>query len=258
VRFDADGNALDAPQGLPGAKQFAVSQNMDVAYTSPVVAPLANGGFVVATTASPDGLAGSRKVHVRAFDHEGLASDEFVAGFHAGRWERPQAVGLPDGDFVVGWQVIGEGDDEPTGTWSVWLQQFQSDGMPRRLPTMINEVNVGQQRRLALAALVNRGVGAVWQSFDQDGDREGVFGHAFAPQWLLPGLLVIRAGDPGTFNILFTGTAGYDHVLQSSTTMDPTDWTTVIVTNPISGTFTIKDQAAPAPGHRLFRAWTNP
>jgi hypothetical protein len=258
VRLDEMGNALDDPSGPFGSKQFNLGQNPNAEYTSPAVASLVDGGFATATTVSPDGLAGARKVYTRVFDQAGFPADESVAGSHPGRWEGAQVVGLPDGDFVVGWQVIGEDEDEPTGTWSVWLQRFRSDGTPRAQPLMVNEYNLGQQRRLALTSLADSRVGALWQSFGQDGEREGVFGNALAPQPLLPGLLVIRSGDPGLFNIMFIGTAGYEHVLQSSTTMNPADWTTVISTNPVSGNFTVEEPAGPPPGHKLFRAWSIP
>jgi len=257
VRLDATGNALDAPQEAPGVKQFAVSQNVNVEYTAPTVAALNDGGFVVAMTASPDGLAGSRKVWVRKFDNEGTGADEFIAGSHPGRWEGPQVIGLPDGDFVVGWQAIGEGEDQPVGTWSVWLQQFQPDGVPRTLPMMVNEYNLGQQRRLALAPTASSGIGTVWQSFAQDGDRYGVFGKALAPQQILPGKLVIRRASPGTFHITFIGTGDRTHVLQRSQTLND-DWETIVTASPSSGTFTHVDDAGPAPSQKMFRAWTNP
>lgn len=257
VRFDANGDAVDAPQSPPGIKQFGIGQDANVGYTTPTVAALHAGGFVVAMTASPDGLAGSRKVRVRKFDNEGNGADEFIAGSHLGRWESPQVIGLPDGDFVVGWQAIGEGEDEPVGTWSVWVQQFQPDGTPRSLPMMVNEFNAGHQHRLALAPTASSGIGALWQSFEQDEDRYGVFGNALAPQQIIPGKLLVTRVAPGTFHITFIGTGDRTHVLQRSQTLNA-GWETIVTTNPPSGTFTHVDNAGPAPNQQVFRAWTNP
>ncbi len=258
VRFNATGNALDAPAGPAGRKQFAVSQDVNFEYTAPTVASLSSGGFVVAMTASPDGLAGSRKVRVLQFDSAGVAGEETVAGSHLGRWEAPQAIGLPDGDFVVGWQAVGEGDDEPAGTWSVWLQQFQPAGSPRIPPMMVNEFNAGTQRRLALAPLASSGISAVWQSFAQDGDQYGVFGNALAPRQIIPGRLYItRTGPPGTFDITFVGTGDVTHELQRSFTL-ANDWDTVVMATPPDGTFTYVDDAGPAPNHKAFRVISHP
>lgn len=258
VRFNAAGVALDAPQAPAGVKQFDVSQSVNVEYTTPAVAALGDGGFVVAMTASPDGLAGSRKVRVRKFDGAGIAGDEFIAGAHASGWEAPQVISLPDGDFVVGWQAIGEGDDETLGTWSVWLQQFQPDNSPRMPPMRVNEFNTGQQRRLALASLASSGISAIWQSFPQDGDRYGVFGNAFSPRQLMPGrLFITRAGPPGRFNVTFIGTGDVTHELQRSFTLN-NDWGTVVLATPSDGTFTYVDDAGPVPNHKAFRVISHP
>ncbi len=258
VRFNAAGIALDAPQAPAGVKQFDVGQDANSEYTAPAVAALANGGFVVAMTTSTDGLAGSRKVRVLQFDSAGNAGDEYVAGSHLGRWEAPQVIGLPDGDFVVGWQAIGEGEDALAGAGSAWLQQFQPDNSPRIPPMMINEFNTGQQRRLALAPTTSSGISALWQSFAQDGDRYGVFGNALAPRQIIPGrLFITRAGPPGRFNVTFVGTGDITHELQRSFTLAD-DWDTVVMATPPDGTFTYVDDAGPAPNHKAFRVISHP
>lgn len=259
VRIDASGNAVDALGAAPGIKQFLLGQDANTKYTDPSIAALSNGGFVIATTASPDGLAGSREVHVRTFDTTGQGSTEFVAGSHVGHWEQPQAIGLPNGDFVVGWQATGEGDDSVTGAWSVWLQEFQPNGTPRIDPLMVNVYNTENQRRIALTGFANDGIGALWQSLGQDSDGFGIFGNTLASRVITPGQLFIRrSGASGRiFNITFIGTGGYDHVLQSSTTLAPNNWTTIATTNPPSGTFTYVDDGSTIQ-HKMFRAWTNP
>jgi len=257
VRFDAAGQALEAPGSAPDTRQFQVSPNDGGEYTEPAVAGLVDGGFVVALTASPDALAASRKVWLTLFDADGIGGTAFPVGNHSTRWEAPQVIALGDGDFVAGWQVMGEGDDQPTGTGSVWLQQFQPNGTPRQPPLMINEYNTGHQRRLALAALKSRGVGALWQSQGQDGDGYGVFGNTLAPQLVLPGRLLITPAAAGGFSITFIGTAGRTHVLQRSFSLG-NDWETVVTDNPPDGILTYATDSGAPPELEAFRAWTNP
>lgn len=256
VRFNAAGAAVDAP-GLPaGTKQFLISTNANLECQDPAVGALTNGGFVVAMTTATNGATTNRQVRARIFNNTGVGGAEFTVGAHAGRWEQPKVVGLPNGEFAVAWQATGEGIDAANGAWSVWAQRFNAGGTPRLAAFMVNQFNANQQRRVALAPFVNGGYTASWQSFAQDGDRYGVMARAFDPDNEIPGrLFLTRVGSPAQrqFSVNFVGMGGRTHLLQSSGNLS--NWTTVLTTNPAAGTFSFPENGSNIV-NRAFRVQT--
>ena len=254
VRMDATGAALDAPGGQPDNKQFQISISSDFEYSAPAVGALSTGGFVVAMTEESGSAVASRHVVARVFGD--TVGDEFIVGSHGGRWERPTVTGLPGGQFLVAWQASGEGVDASTGAFSVWAESFGADGTPKNPPTVLNQYNDSEQRRVSVTPLADGGFGAVWQSLGQDGEGYGVYSRMFPAAAALPGKLTIAlSGDSVVqqFNVSFTGTAGRTHELQGST--DFTNWTEVITLSPADGKFSYIGQPGDVP-YRFFRVIT--
>ena len=256
VRFNAAGAAVDVPGAAGGTKQFLISTNTAFECSDPAVGALTNGGFVVAMTAAASNATTNRLVKARVFSSAGVGGAEFTIGSHAGRWEEPKVVGLPNGEFAVAWQATGEGVDAASGAWSVWAQRFNAAGTPRLAPFMVNQFNTNQQRRVALAPLSNSGYASAWQSFSQDGDRYGVVARAFDPDNEIPGqLFLTRTGTPAQrqFNLNFIGMPGRTHLLQASSNL--TSWATVLTTNPPAGTFSYPENGSNVL-NRAFRVQT--
>ncbi|HTI72651.1 MAG TPA: hypothetical protein VMF06_21930 [Candidatus Limnocylindria bacterium] len=254
VRFDASGNAMAPANSPEGARQFVVGQSTDFSYSDPAVAGLSTGGFAIAMTVERPGVPESRRVKARAYGDS--VGDEFVAGSHTGRWERPSMTALPGGDFLIAWQAVDEGEDSGLGSFSLWVQRFGPDGTARNPAMMLNQYNQSEQRWVTLAPVTGGGFGAAWQSFGEDGDGYGVYGRVFPGDPAIPGKLYItRSGGLGQiqFNISFIGMAGRTHELQS--TSDFSEWNTVYTTTPVDGKFDYTENGADV-AYRFFRVVT--
>jgi hypothetical protein len=84
----------------------------------------------------------------------------------------PSVVMMPDGGFVVGFQRNGD------RTTSVWARRFDAEGVPSPEFALNEFTDTGRQLAVRLARLGD-GFVAVWQSYAQDGDGDGVFRRAF-------------------------------------------------------------------------------
>jgi hypothetical protein len=230
VRVGANGTALDAPGEPAGNKQFQINLETIHEQTAPSVAALASGGFVVAFNTETNGSAASRRLLGRVFSPDGIGGAEFQIGDHTSRWQDSHIAGLPQGDFVVTWQVQNEGEDAGAHAWSVYEQRFSPVGAPRSIPSRVNTHNTGDQEQPVLAAF-KAGYVIAWQSFGQDSSRYGVFARA-----TVPGLLSLRIFSTiPEVSVSFVGEPGRVHQLQRSS--DFIFWTPVITTNPPDGMF---------------------
>ncbi|HAM70325.1 MAG TPA: hypothetical protein DCM86_01620 [Verrucomicrobiales bacterium] len=257
VRFDASGGAIPLTGPGAGTVQFLVGTNAATEFSEPSVAGLAGGGFVVAMTAST-GSAASRHVVRRSFTAAGVGGPVVTQGSHAGRWEGPQAIGLPNGEFVLAWQAYGEPGD--AGAWSVWVQRFAADGTPRLSPFMANQANAGNQRHAALAGRADSGYWSGWQSFGVDKDDYGISVRWYDPDDEIPGRLFIsRFGSAAQqqYLVTFIGMGGRVHNLQATEALKgaSTSWATVWTTNTPTGTFSYLESGSNRPP-RFFRVFT--
>jgi len=258
VRFDASATALRAPGEAGDNRQFRVNHSTPFQQTSPSIAALGNGGFVIAFNTETNGTAPSRRVLARPFDRDGIGGKEFQIGTLSDRWQNPFVIGLPTGDFVVAWQAINQGLDAGNNQWSVWAQRFSIDGSPRIAPFQVNESDKDSQNRISLAPFNDSGYAAVWQSFNQDHSRYGVFARLFLPNNEVPGRLAItRWGSLSNreFLVSFVGQAGRPHELQAASGSNLTVWTTIYSTNTPTGAFDYLAQGSDV-AHRFFRVWS--
>jgi hypothetical protein len=155
------------------AKEFQVNQ-FKVNATSPAVATLANGNYVVAWVSEQERSAKSKDIYARIFRPNGVpAGDEFLVNSSNNVCANPALAPLGDGGFLAAWS---EQDAVVyTNGWDVWGRAFSASGMAAVKDFRINSYLFGDQYTPKLAAGPN-GVMAVWTSMGQDGDHEGVFG----------------------------------------------------------------------------------
>lgn len=251
VRISHSGVPLNAPGESPGNFQFQINSPAAYEQTAPAVAALTNGGFVVTYNTETNGTAASRRVLARVFGANGVGGTEFQVGSHVNRWQDSRVIGLPNGDFVVTWQAVGEGADAISQAWSVFEQRFSPAGLPRFAPFMVNTWNTNDQDVASLAAFNNSGYVIAWKSFAQDTSRDGVFARAFLPNNEIPGALTLRAfPQSNSVTVRFAGQAGREHQLQRSTNL--TTWTGVLTTNSATGVFEYH-QPYPGSPHFFFR-----
>jgi hypothetical protein len=155
------------------AQEFQVNQ-FKLSATSPAVATLANGNYVVAWVSDLERSAKSKDIYARIFRSDGVpVDDEFLVNSSNNVCGNPALAPLGNGGFMAAWS---EKDAVVyTNGWDVWGRAFSASGMPAGKSFRINSHLNGDQYRPKIAAGPN-GVMAVWTSMGQDGDHEGVYG----------------------------------------------------------------------------------
>lgn len=140
------------------------------------VAPLSNGGFVVAWTDN-NGDASYRGVKAQAFDASGArAGSEILVNTttYADQWH-PQVAALKNGGFAVAWDDWSDGLD-------VRAQVFGNTGAKVGSEILVNTTKDGPQDGTQVAALDDGGFAVTWsenwrdvkcQVFDATGAKVG-------------------------------------------------------------------------------------
>jgi len=172
-RFDAAGNATTGDIVVPATTLYDQS--------TPAVAALASGGYVVAWTsylqAAPSQIGPQPVVFAQRFDALGnkVGAPIQVTEQSFDRQEVPAVDGEGDGGFLVAWQatVLASGDRQ------VRLRRYDAQGVAASGELPMNSTAAGDQAAPAIAAQPGgRFVGA-WSSFGQDGSSWGIFGQRF-------------------------------------------------------------------------------
>lgn len=145
----------------PMGTEFLVNTQTTGDQTDPVVARLANGGFVVAwTDFQLSSLSGT--IRVQIFDADGARiGDEFLvdAPPFAGGGD-PSIAGLPNGGFIVSWTGRGTVAD------AIYAQVFDSDGA-RVGPAVIDNIQGGTAPAASsITALTSGGFFIAWREVD--------------------------------------------------------------------------------------------
>ncbi|WP_372832414.1 Ig-like domain-containing protein [Pontibacterium sp.] len=138
--------------------------------------PSLDGGFVVAWSSyRQDG--GDWGIYGQKYDAQGnTAGGEFLINTVTSNSQtEPAITSLPEGGFVVSWTSANE-DGSGNG---VFAQRYNTDGLADGDAIQVNSFTEGSQSSSALAATSNGGFVAVWNSANQDGGNEGIFGQRF-------------------------------------------------------------------------------
>jgi VCBS repeat-containing protein len=178
IRVEAEPDA-DGP--IRGERQ--VNSFFEGEQTTPQVAPLADGGYVVvwASTNQDNPGDGDTGVFAQRFDANGAAvGAEFQVNFTtAARQFEPQAAGLADGGFVIVWSS-DVGDASGRG---VILNRYDSAGARIVTEEVVNTQTQSTQDEPSVAALSAGGFVVTWTSQTSgpagDGFGVGVFAQSF-------------------------------------------------------------------------------
>ena len=143
---------------------------------APVIAGLANGGFVIAYESNGidnDGFG----IAVQRFDESGARiGTEVVANTQNGGEERSPAItALADGGYVVAWeQYNADGSD------GVYFHRFDANGLRYNYDdTQVNTTTIGDQFAPSVTGLDTGGFVVVWTSFGVDGSGYGVVAQVY-------------------------------------------------------------------------------
>jgi hypothetical protein len=167
---------LFSAAGLPLSDELAVHAASADGQSEPVVGMVpGSGDFVVAWTHA---AASDTDVRLRRFTASGAprAAEVRANLTTAGLQLAPAIAVASDGQFVVAWQSLGQDGDG----WGVYLRRFAADGRGLSGEVRVAETTVGDQLAPALGIAPDGRFVVAWNSFGQDGDRDGVFARLFS------------------------------------------------------------------------------
>jgi hypothetical protein len=102
--------------------------------------------------------------------------------------EFPAIAADADGDFVVVWRSVNSsGADQDGSSSGVFGQRYNSAGMAQGGEFQINTYTTLDQANAAVAADADGDFVVVWQSRDQDGHYDGIFGQRYSSAGLAQG-----------------------------------------------------------------------
>jgi len=167
---------LFGADGAPVGSELQVNGETMNAQRRSAVARTADGDFIVAwESGGQDGSDLAIFGRRYGTDATPMGEEFLVNTYTVGDQGRPAVTGLAAGGFVIAW----ESTDQDNYGRGVFAQRFDDDEMPLGQEFRINTDPLGAQRRPALAALIDGGFVAAWDSGGQDGSGRGVFAQRF-------------------------------------------------------------------------------
>lgn len=162
----------DASGAKVGAA-FQVNTIVDLDQTSPHVAALADGGFVVsyATAFDREFTDDPLTLHTQRFDANGarVGAETAFAPDNLSNYGGAAVAALADGGHVVAYTALD------ANLQGVYLQRFNAAGAVVGGPTLVNSAQTGGQGGPGLTALTDGGLLVSWVSNGQDGSGSGVY-----------------------------------------------------------------------------------
>jgi Ca2+-binding RTX toxin-like protein len=149
-----------------------VNSYVDNSQDRPVVARLADGGWVVAwMSAGVDSWAAG--IAFQRYNADGTTADDetVVNTYISDSQYDPGIAGLAGGGFVVVWSSTGE-DGSGSG---IYQRLYNSDGTPADDEVLVNTYTTGDQRNAVATALDDGGWVVTWVSDGQDGSGAGIY-----------------------------------------------------------------------------------
>jgi len=163
--------------GTPAGPEFTVNKISSGDQMNPDVAMSPTGEFVIVWQGP---LADSQYgIFGQAFTSTGITDGSVfqVNTFNQALVASPRIDMDADGNFVVVWYSLGQ-DSDGAG---VFGQQFRAGGMPEGYEFQVNITTTQDQSFPDVACSAQGKFVVAWQSYQQDGDDEGIFVRAFDP-----------------------------------------------------------------------------
>ena len=171
-RFDLSGTT---PTGTGG--EFQINTETSLNQNNSALTELSGGGFVVSwDSTAQDG--DSTGVFAQVFNAVGGAvGSEFQVNSEVTSAQFDSAAaGLSDGGFVVVWTSAGGQDGSSQG---VFGQRFDATGNAVGVEFQINTETADGQDDAVITVLADGSFIVAWESFDQDGEDDGIFAQRF-------------------------------------------------------------------------------
>ncbi|MDT9547292.1 MAG: DUF4347 domain-containing protein [Chlorobium phaeovibrioides] len=176
---DGDGDGIYLQRyGVGGdavGSELQVNTHTAGAQSTPAVASLADGGFVI--TWQSDGQDGSNLgVYAQRYDEYGLAANtEFLVNTKTSWSQSAPAIAAMGEGFVITWQASAQ-DGSDSG---VYAQCYDASGVPVDSEFRVNTEVEGAQGEPTAIMLGDEGVVVAWQSNGQDGSTWGIYAQRF-------------------------------------------------------------------------------
>ena len=195
-----------AADGTPVGAEIQVNHEHNTAIdflAPPRIAVLQDGGWVVTWALQTNTWERSVEIHMQRFDADGVAlgGEQLVNTTTAFNQYEPDAIGLPDGGWMVFW-TTGTGDTTHT---DIMFQRYLANGRAIGGETRVNALPEDINHGAVSVVLADGSIGVVWRS-------------DFGPSLNTPGVRTIvqdvfaqqacYGGDSGDDTLL--GTAGND------------------------------------------------
>ncbi len=174
-RFDSSGN----PEGA----EFAINAYTTGPQVRPAVAYAGDGGFLVVWESR--GLQGFSSIDDEAvgrkFTADGTpAGTEFrINTFTTDTQQDVTVAATIAGDFLVSWESIGGAGATDTDAGGVFARRISATGVPIGNEFQVNSYTMDDQTDPRITGLANGGFAAAWESDEQDGTLDGVFGQSY-------------------------------------------------------------------------------
>jgi hypothetical protein len=163
------------PSGAPRTADFRVNSFFTGRQSSPAVAPLPGGSFVVVWESYQDGS--SFAVIGRRFDSRGnpIGGEFLVNTFTPGGQSAPRISSDAAGNFVVVWHSAGQ-DGSGLG---IVGRRFDVNATPQGGEFLVNTTTVNDQRYPVVSKVADGRFIVVWEDFVRDGGRYGIFAKSY-------------------------------------------------------------------------------
>ncbi|MFZ1296382.1 MAG: calcium-binding protein [Pseudomonadales bacterium] len=163
-------------EGVAQSGEFRVNTTTESQQLDPVIAGLADGGFVVSWASNLQDGSGYG-VYAQRYDASGVAQggEIPVNSYTIGDQSGPSISALASGGFVVTWASDGQ-DGDSSG---VYAQRFDANGATVGSEFLVNTEIVNIQNQSVVTELANGDLVFSWRSQYQDGGLGGVYAQRF-------------------------------------------------------------------------------
>ncbi|MGE3935403.1 MAG: hypothetical protein AB7F67_19230 [Rhodospirillaceae bacterium] len=168
-RFTAGGAALNF--------EFLVNQTTTDQQDEVRVAALPNNGFVAVWESFLQDGSGFGIYMRRYGEFSPLSGESLVNTFTTNNQDDPDVAAFGDGSFVVAWESTQQASS--TSADDIFAQRYDAFGNKFGPEFRVNTTTTSDQNEVAVEALDNGRFVFVWESFEQDGSGEGVFGRLY-------------------------------------------------------------------------------
>ncbi|VAV95608.1 FIG01023050: hypothetical protein [hydrothermal vent metagenome] len=158
--------------GVAQGAEFLVNTTTSGGQTSPSMAALNGGGFVIAWRDSSQTGADTSSFAIRAqrFDAAGaMQGTEFLANSTTNLDQSaPSVAGLMNGGFVIAWEDFSQTGAD-TSSFAIRAQRFTAMGVAQNAELLVNTTTAGDQGIPSVAALTSGGFVIAWQDSSASG-----------------------------------------------------------------------------------------